>query len=261
MEAFNQVIVGEGMAAPVPFGSAGELSRSGMGHSRPSFEAPISAEARAGMPAPRATSPSQVTPGAGVPQPYPSIPTPNSGSVAPGHGGVHPSGPQPVLSGESTPISTTVAGTPMASNWPQPLRPQGAHSVALVVAGAASMITLALVAAIWLGSSPEEAPVPTEPAARADMDLFSNDDDGGPVSEEDLPRDVDESSEASTPDEGSSDEDPEASADEGAEDVDPAPSASASAAPLPPAPNPIVPPRPVPKSGKKKPDWGLSGNK
>ena len=199
VEAFNQMIVSEGMAAPVPFGGKGELSRSGMGHSRPPFQAPIPPEAR--MPTAQRASPSHITPGGGVPQPYPSMPTPSSGSIPSGSmrpGSVTP-GPQPMLSGESTPISTTVAGTPMASNWPRPMKPQGAQSVALVVAGAATLITCALVAAIWLGSSPAETSVPTEPAARADMDLFSNDDDGGPADDEPLADDVDEGTPAGAP--------------------------------------------------------------
>lgn len=261
VEAFNQVIVAEGMAAPVPFGGGGELSRSGMGHSRPSFEAPLSPQARANMPMARGTSPSQITPGAGVPQPYPSMPTPTSGSIP---SGSMPSGsltPQPVLNSESTPISTTVAGTPMASNWPRPRKPQGAQSVALVVAGAATLITGALVAAIWLGSSPAETAVPTEPAARADVDLFSNDDDGGPSEEEpvDERADGEESEEGGEAEEGEEQDEATPGADaEGAGGAAPAASASASASSVPPRP-PIVP-RPLPKSGRKKPDWGLSGN-
>jgi eukaryotic-like serine/threonine-protein kinase len=59
---------------------------------------------------------------------------------------------------EPTPVSTTVAGTQLASGAPVRPRPLATQPLTLVVGAAAALITLGLVLAIWFGTSSPSAP-------------------------------------------------------------------------------------------------------
>ena len=231
--------------------SHSEVSGPGPGSSAPPRRATTSA------PAPSGPTPS----GARPPVPSRSAlsgPTP-SGSA----------GPMGMGPFEPTPVSTTVAGTQLGSHWPPPTRARKGPSVALVVGAAATLISVSLVAAIWLGSSPDPAPVGS-PAVRAEVDLTSEEDDGGSESLAEEPSEEEEGSsevsgagvEVTGSVSASASASPSASPSALA-----ASRASASArAPKPPddkprKSTPVSPKstKPPPKSGKKRPDWGLSG--
>lgn len=148
---------------------------------------------------------------------------------------------------EQTPISTTVGGTQLAPKLSAaPVGMAGRHA-GLIVGGAAGLITLALVAAVWVGSGDDE----TVPAAAASssplMDYASNDDDGPG---EALP----------LPPEPTEPVEPEAVPDTTASQT---PAASTAAKPRPapepdipaPLPRPPVDPEPQPRPDPDRPDW------
>jgi hypothetical protein len=155
-----------------------------------------------------------------------------------------------VVMADATPHSTTVAGTQLLPG-PAVRRPLGGQPLALVVGAAASLIVIALVAAIWVGS---DHPAETSSAAdaprtaRADMDLTSNDDDGGPAPE---------------PNEDSDRSEDDVTDDISIDAIDP-PSTSEPEPAVPktgtmPKPGTVPPPKPTTKSGNdSRPDWGLS---
>ncbi|MCA9620385.1 MAG: protein kinase, partial [Myxococcales bacterium] len=161
-EAFHGVLIEVG-ATGVAFGKT-PLGRSGMGYMRPSQPGATGAASFSSLTPPPAPS--------GPSFPRASLPS-LSGAIGPI---VTPSSPSLPL--EATPVSTTVGGTQLGSHWPPALRRKKAPSVALVVGAAATLISVSLVAAIWLGSSPDPAPVGS-PAVRAEVDLTSEEDDGG----------------------------------------------------------------------------------
>jgi eukaryotic-like serine/threonine-protein kinase len=272
-----------GHGAPVAFGaSPAALSNSATNRSRPSFPGAM-APLTPGPHTPGPHTPGPLTPGPLTPGQMAAVPLASGAGAAAGStpSALTPAsfttsapavgiptprpgmGSVPGMIGEATPISTTVAGTQLASVWPRPARPLSGQPVALVVAGAAGLITFALVAAIWLGSSPEETAPASQPAARADMDLFSNDDDGPESAAK--PSDPPSEGALDDGDDDGADDDGSEPVERGDEVPPPEDSAKPPSTPEPvspttsPPPTDTVPVPPRPKSGKDRPDWGLSG--
>jgi serine/threonine-protein kinase len=128
-------------ALPTPV-SQPSLPPSESSGSHPSFgNGPVSATAPFPSPATISSlAPSTLTPPSfpsAVPAPPPSF----DGVVA-----------------EPTPVSTTVAGTQLASAAPVRPRPLATQPLTIVVGAAAALITLGLVLAIWFGTSSPGAP-------------------------------------------------------------------------------------------------------
>ena len=225
----------------VPSQATGMVSQSGFNHAIPPG---LRAAARLD----EAPVPSENTPSAGAHGPPAMRPqVPSSSGVVP----AMISGPTPMSLPSydvPTPISTTVGGTQLLSNVPPSPQPLGGQPLTLVVAAAAGLISVGLVAAIWIGSSSAVDPPAYAPAstpAPAGIDYLSADDEDERNAAEVATELNDDTTTAPVEDET------EANSDAGAEDDTPAGQT--------PGPTSTVPiqPLPKPKSGKKRPDWGI----
>ena len=221
--ALTQLLVNAGVAQVFP----GSVTQSGYNQPRPRMPSPSHAQ--------RPSQPSQpnLFKTAVMPSQPPALtPVPQTNAVI-----------------IDTPVSTTVGGTQLASKFPN-MRLLAGQPIGVVVGAASAFITVLLVAVIWLGSSPDPSDTAVEagPAARADVDLLSNDDDGDPAPA------VDEAEPAET---AAVPEEPMNLDEPGDEQEHPVPTST----PPGPAPKPFTQVKPKQRSKAKpkpkKPDWGL----
>jgi serine/threonine protein kinase len=228
------------LSMPMPFGAVN--SGSGSNYSRASFEN-LGESLEDFVPA--HLRPEPLPPPASMPAMPAPTPLPNIG----------------VVNTDATPHSTTVGGTQLASKKPPAMpRQLSGQPLALVVGAAATLITVALVAAIWIGSGPSETATASETrAVRSDVDLTSNDDDGDPnveqlaEEEERQAKLAREAEEQDANDQGDGDQD-DAGASEDIDDLDDPKATKRSTS----KGGSESKSKPKGKSGNdRRPDWGL----
>lgn len=197
-------------------------------------------------------------------QPLPPPATPSGARLAPANARALS---MPGLSTEPTPVSTTVGGTQVAPKIPAPVVFRGSQPFALVVGAVATLSTVALGAAVWVGfgdatqqDTPSTAAQPSSVASTPALDDDSTAREEGGGGDDD----VGEALKAMTGDGdvGSTDvgddsqgDGVEPGADAGA---DPAPRGDLTAKPATTTPKPGNS-KQKQKTGKHRPDWGLGG--
>ncbi len=245
---------GPGVSASSPLeANPAELGSSPMGSASltPGPWTPASAPPTTGQPAPAPTallvsSPTDPAPPTAAPPPGPRA----SLASLSGLGAAS-------TSGEHTPISTTVGGTQLAPKIPALPPHQSGRAVAFIVGGAALLLTLGLVVAVWVGSDDgAQASPAAASSASPHGDYTSNDDDGPGLD----PDPVEDGAETADAPEGLTPEAPpdapETTASAAAKVKAKDPKARGPAA-VPATPRPRTPePAPEPKP-KGRPDWGL----
>lgn len=215
---------------------------------------PMTAPLGATTPMPR---PAFTSSAPSIPATATGLPPSPSPSLTPAPRGSMPSISLAHVAYESTPVSTTVGGTQLAPKVSVAPPTVTGSTVALIVGGAAGLIAVALVVAVWMGSDGGPTAVPAANGSASPLFDYASNDDDGP--DDQLPDESPQEGASTQADEPPSE--PSAATAEPAKESEPTTKSSASARaqtfPVVPAPRTRPGPQPPAKPGGSRPDWGL----